>query len=152
MAVPRVRRDGVTEPISEMERLQDEINKLFDFDTDIFGSGLFDRSVSPALDVAERSEEFVVTCELPGVDQKDLNISLSNNILTIKGRKHPPFDEHKVRLYRNEIWSGDFQRTLSLPTSVDPDKISASLKDGILTLSVPKREELKPKQITVNVK
>lgn len=87
MAVTRWRRDGATEPADEIERLQSEINKLFDFESDFFGSGLFDRAYSPALNVVEHGDEFVVTCELPGVDQKDLEISLSNNILAIKGRK-----------------------------------------------------------------
>ncbi len=146
------RWEGVTTPAREIERLQDEINKLFDFDNDLFGSGLFDRSFSPALDVAERGDEFIVTCELPGVEQRDLSISLSNNILTIKGQKKPHFDEEKVRLYRSEIWSGDFQRTLALPATADADKIAANLKDGLLTVAIPKREEVKPKQITVSVR
>lgn len=152
MAVTRYGGSAERGPFTEIERLQDEINKLFDFDHDVFSSSLFDRSMSPAIDVEERTDDFVVTCELPGVERENIDVSLSGNNLTIKGRKSSYFDEDNVRLYRSDIWSGDSQRTLSLPTTADPDKISADLKDGILTVVVPKREEVKPKQISVNVK
>jgi len=150
MAITRWRRGGLVDPVEEMEQLQREINRLFDFDSDESVSGLFDRSVTPAMDVEETADEYWVTCDLPGVEKKDLEVSLSNNILTVKGHKET--HRGKGRVFRDELWSGDFQRTLSLPRSADPEKIGAELQNGVLSIRLPKREEVKPKQITVNVK
>lgn len=145
-------RDGSTmDPIREMERLQDEINDLFTFDRYTGSSGLFDRTVSPALDVVERDEEFVVTCDLPGVDLKDLDISVSENVLTIKGEKHDDKEQKDLKVYRKETWEGGFQRTLSMPKSIDSARTSASLKNGVLTITLPKKEEVRPRQISVKV-
>lgn len=152
MALSRWRRGDLFDPLGEMQNLQREINRLFDFDTEEPVTGLFDRSIAPAMDVEETGEEFIVTCDLPGVDQKDVDVSIASNILTIKGKKRIPENRSKGRMYRDEIWTGDFQRTFSLPNSADPEKISAELKNGVLTLRLAKREEVKPKQITVNVK
>jgi len=114
--------------------------------------GLFDRSFSPAVDVVENPQDFTVSCELPGLDQKDIDVSIASNVLTIKGQKKDEREEKKNKFYRKESWSGSFQRTLPLPSSVDGEKIKAELKNGILTIVLPKREEAKAKQITVNVK
>jgi HSP20 family protein len=152
MAITRWRRGGLIDPVDEMDQLQREINRLFDFDNDESVRGLFDRSVAPAMDVEETADEFWVTCDLPGVERSDIDVSIANNILTVKGHKKAYREKDEGRVYRNETWSGDFQRTLSLPNAADPDKISAELKNGVLTIRLPKREEVKPKQISVNVK
>lgn len=152
MAISRWRRGGLLDPIGDIEQLQRDINQLFDFNTDESVTGLFDRSRAPAMDVEETPDEFLVTCDLPGVEQKDLELTVANNILTIKGKKRPRAASAGARIYRDEIWSGDFQRTLSLPRAADPDKISAELQNGVLTVRLPKREEVKPKQISVSVK
>ncbi len=145
------RNGSMMDPIREMERLQDEINDLFSLDRYPGSSGLFDRTVSPALDVVERDEEFVVTCDLPGVDLKDLDISVSENVLTIKGEKHDDKAQKDRKVYRKETWEGGFQRTLSMPKSIDSARTSASLKNGVLTITLPKREEVRPRQISVKV-
>jgi HSP20 family protein len=150
MAITRWSRDGLIDPVEAMARLQREINSLFDFDSGESASGLFDRASTPAMDVEETPEEFWVSCDLPGVEQRDLEVSISNNILTVKGHKESR--RGKGRIFRDEIWSGDFQRTLSLPSTADPGRITAELKNGVLSIRFPKREEVKPKQITVNVK
>ena len=93
-----------------------------------------------------------MTCELPGLEQKDIDVTIASNVLTIKGQRKNEWEEKRGKVYRKESWSGSFQRTLPLPTSVDGEKIKAELKDGILTITLPKREEAKPKQIAVNVK
>lgn len=152
MAISRWRRGGLLDPIGEIEQLQRDINQLFDFSTDESVTGLFDRAGAPAMDVEETPEEFLVTCDLPGVEQKDLDLSIANNILTIKGKKRSRATNERARVYRDETWSGDFQRTLSLPQAADPEKISAELKNGVLTVRLSKREEIKPKQISVNIK
>jgi HSP20 family protein len=114
-------------------------------------TGLFDRPVSPAIDIVENPGDFKVICELPGIDLKDINVSITANVLTLKGEKKVETEEKRGKYYRKESRSGSFQRTLSLPSSVDAEKVSAELKNGILTITLPKREEEKPKQITVNL-
>lgn len=145
------RNGSMMDPIREMERLQDEINDLFSVDRQTGGSGLFDRTVSPALDVVERNDQFVVTCDLPGVELRDLDISVSENVLTIKGEKHDGKEETGRKVYRKETWEGGFQRTLSMPKSIDSARTSASLRNGVLTITLPKREEVRPRQISVKV-
>lgn len=152
MAITKWRRGGFIDPVEEMEQLQREINRLFDFDNDESVTGLFDRSVAPAMDVEETPDEFIVTCDLPGVEKRDLEVSIANNILTVKGRKAARRGRGDGRVFRDETWSGDFQRTLSLPSTAEPEKITAELKNGVLTITLSKREELKPRQISVSVK
>ncbi len=138
---------GFPDPFREMERIQEEINRLFNFSRIPESAGIFDRAVSPAIDIVENNDSFIVTSDLPGVKPGDLEISVTENVLTIKGEKKA--ENEKARVYRKETWEGSFQRTVSMPMSVDADKVEASLKDGVLTLVLPKREEHKPKQISV---
>ncbi|MBN2737184.1 MAG: Hsp20/alpha crystallin family protein [Spirochaetales bacterium] len=139
-------------PWSEFKALQNEINDLFDMDRFPGNTGLFDRNFSPKIDVVENDQNFVVNCELPGLEQKDLDVSIASNVLTLKGTKKGHHEDGKKgQFYKKETWSGSFQRTLSLPTSVDANKIQAELKNGILTITLPKKEEAKAKQISVNV-
>ena len=152
MAIIRWKDRDLTDPWSDFKRLQNEINNLFDFDHLPSSTGLFDRSFSPAIDVVEGSNDYTVTCELPGLDQKDVDVSIASNVLTIKGQKKDEHEEKKGKFFGKESWSGSFQRTLPLPMSVAGDKVQAELKDGILKIVLPKKEEAKPKQIAVNIK
>jgi HSP20 family protein len=150
MALVRYRNS--IDPWRDFERLRDEINGLFDFDQDYETRGLFDRHVSPALDVVEGRDHFTIMCELPGIDQKDVELSITGNVLTIKGERKADNEKKDEKIYRRESWTGNFQRTISLPRTVDAEKkVDARLENGILTLTLPKREEAKPKQISVNV-
>lgn len=151
MELTKWRNNNLLEPMDEFDRLQDEINKLFDW-TYPSNRGLFDRSLSPAVDIVETSDEIVLTCDLPGVSKDDLDLSISRNVITIKGEKKGEQKKEGAKTFRKETWSGSFQRTLSLPETVDPDKVDASMKDGVLTVKIAKREEVKPRQISVNVK
>jgi len=152
MAIIRWKDRDAYDPWNDFRRLQNEINDLFDFDRLPSSTGLFDRSFSPAIDVVEGSNDYTVTCELPGLDQKEIDVSIASNVLTIKGQKKDEREEKKGKYYKKESWSGSFQRTLPLPTSVAADKVKADLKDGVLTIVLPKKEEAKPKQIAVNIK
>jgi len=145
------RRNQNYESLSEFDRLQREINRLFDFDATPDYTGLFDRTVSPAIDVVETGDDYLVLCDLPGVEQKDVEMSIESNILTIKGEKKLARENKNSKIFRSESWSGSFQRTLSLPNTVDAGRIEAELKDGVLRVRLPKREEVKPKQIAVKV-
>ncbi len=140
-------KDDLFNPFNELDRLQDEINQVFNYNREPVNQGLFDRTVSPAIDVVEDKDGFTVLCDLPGVKLENLDISVTQDVLTIKGEKKE--NENKSKVYRKETWEGSFQRTLALPTSVDGSKVEASFKDGVLKVTLPKREEVKPKQITI---
>lgn len=105
---------------------------------------------SPVVDVSETDSEVVFNCELPGFGKDQINISVENGRLTITGERK--FLEDKSRDYHHvERWYGNFHRTWRLPVSVDAEKTSASLKNGVLTITFPKKAEAKPKQIPVSV-
>ena len=133
---------------TEFNRIRDEINRIFDDDW-MFGPGLFDRALAPSMDVTDDDDKVVVSAELPGVDIKDVDVSVSGNVLTLKGEKKDEHEEKKDNYYHRERWSGSFQRSITLPDAIDPDKVNAEMKDGVLRVTFPKREEVKPKQISV---
>ncbi len=152
MGLVKWKNKSLYDPWNDFRSLQNEINELFDADRFQGYTGLFDRNFSPALDVTESENEYSVICELPGIEQKDIDLSIASNVLTIKGTKKDEKEEKKGKYYRKESWSGSFQRTLPLPVSVNTEKINAELKDGILKITLPKKEDSKPKSINVSVK
>lgn len=105
-----------------------------------------------ALDVAEKDDAFIVKASLPGVNPDDLEITLTDNVLTIKGEIKEDKDFEEGQWHLRERRYGAFQRSITLPTPVDGNKIDATYKDGVITLHVPKVEEVKPKRITVKAK
>ena len=113
--------------------------------------GLLDRTTAPAVDVLEQPEEYLIFADLPGVDKKDLELSVTGTLLRIKGMKKAEETAEKRKFFRKETWAGSFERTIDLPNAVDAEKVSAELSDGVLKVRVPKREEAKPKQISINV-
>jgi len=148
-------------PTQELERwpsdifsVQRDINRLFDnfFRGGAQGDETFSSYWTPAVDISEQENEYIVKMELPGVAKEDVKISLESNILTIKGEKKQEKEEKNKNLHRIERSYGSFQRSFTLPTTVKSDKIDAFFKDGVLTVSLPKMEEAKPKQIEVKVK
>ncbi len=153
-----MRRNGnaLWDPAGELDRIRREIDDIFApsrfFSGNELDRGLFDREFSPAMDVVENEDSFMVTVDLPGIKQDDLDITVANNVLTVKGEKKDEREEKQGKVYRKETWEGTFQRTLSLPAGVDPAKIEADMKDGVLHITLPKQEEAKPRQISVSVK
>lgn len=105
---------------------------------------------SPRVDVRENQDEIVVKADIPGMEKKDLKISVENNLLTIKGERKSEVEEKEVNLYRSERHFGAFQRTFSLSSRVKSDAIRADYRDGVLTVVLPKVEEVKPRQIEIN--
>src|SRR6056297_2145876 len=99
--------------MSEFEHLQNEINNLFNFDYQ-GNRGLFDRPASPPVDVIEKADSLVIRCDMPGISKEDLDLSIARNVLTLKGEKKPEEGKNDEKKYRNETWSGTFQRTLAL--------------------------------------
>ncbi len=141
-------------PLHEFERLRSQINDLFEDDLNYGTTGLFDRSMSPRLDVVETDDALLVACDIPGVEANDIELDVVNSVLSIRGeKKRAGSDPEKddVKNFRRETWYGTFQRTLALPDSVDPDKVSAELKNGVLSIHIAKREERKPKRIGIKV-
>ena len=147
-------RELATFPADVMN-MQREINRMFDnffrggtVDDGSFGTSLW----TPAVDVAEYVDGYQVKVELPGVRKEDVKITMQENILTIHGEKKQEKESQGSSCHRVERSYGSFQRSFTLPTGVKHDKIEASHKDGILTITLPKAEEAKPKQIEVKVK
>lgn len=131
-----------------------EMNQLFNnfFHSDMQDDGSFGLSYwTPAVDVAELENEYIVNVELPGVSKEDVKITLESNILTIRGEKKEEKETKGNNYRRLERSYGSFQRSFKLPTTVKSDKIDAVYKDGLLTITLPKEEEAKPRQIEVKV-
>lgn len=140
---------------SDMLGMQPGFNRIFESFFRGDASEPFDmlRSTwAPSVDIAERDEDYLVKVELPGVNKDDVKITLQDNVLTIRGEKHQENESKDSRYHRVERTYGGFQRSFVLPSAVKSEKIDASYKDGILTVSLPKAEEAKPKQIEVKVK
>jgi len=109
-------------------------------------------AVVPAVDLEENDDAFMITAELPGMDKKDIHITFENNVLSISGEKKAEKEMKEENFHRLERSYGKFQRSFELPGYVDREKIDADYKDGVLTITIPKAEEAKPKQIEVKVK
>jgi len=140
---------------SELFGVQREINKLFE--SFFQGGNQADEAFAssywtPAVDIAEQENQYLVKMELPGVAREDVKISLESNILTVRGEKKQEKEEKDKNFYRVERSYGSFQRSFTLPSSVKSDKIDAVFKDGVLSVALPKSEEAKPKQIEVKVR
>jgi HSP20 family protein len=103
----------------------------------------------PSLDVIDRDNEILVRAEVPGIEKKDLDISLTDNLLTIKGQSSSEKKEEKGDYHRHEISSSSFARSVTLPGAVDSSKATAALKDGILEITLPKLESSRRRNITV---
>lgn len=131
--------------------LRDDLNTLFElpFLAESRSGQLFN-GWSPALDLYQNNDNVVAVLELPGMKKEDIEISLHDGTLTISGERNV---EHQngAKAERNERYIGKFRRSLALPTRVDGNKVSATYRDGILTVTLPKAEDAKPKQIKVDV-
>lgn len=139
------------EPFRGVNTLQDQINRLFD---DIVGRANEESSLTawaPAVDIYETEHELIVKADLPEVDPKDLDVRVENNVLTIRGERKFEKKVDEENYLRVERAYGSFSRSFSLANTVNSEAIKADYHNGVLTLSIPKREEAKPKQIKVNV-
>jgi len=138
-------------PFREVSRLRREMDSLWD---DYFGSGRrglqpLQAVFAPAVDVKETAEAVVVKAEVPGMDAKEINISVTGNVLTIKGEKKSEREEKEENYHLVERSYGSFSRSLTLPAAVDLDNIEAKYDKGVLTVTCPKKEEVKPKPIEI---
>ena len=138
---------------SDFSQLHREMNRMLDtfFRGGVADDGSFGNFWSPAVDIREREDAYLVEVELPGLTKDDVKITMENNILTIQGEKKHEKEEKRGDYHRTERVYGSFQRSFTLPSSVKNDKIEAQYKNGILTVTLPKVEEAKPKAIEVKV-
>ena len=114
-------------------------------------SGTLTSAWLPACDVFEDKDAVKIVAEVPGVTPEDVKISLESNVLTIRGEKKQQAEESSERVHRYERTYGAFERAFSLPTSVDPERIGATYAHGILTVTIPKAERARPREIPVKV-
>ena len=140
------------EPFRGLSTLHDQVNRLFN-DTLFRGQGE-DSAITtwaPAVDIYETPNELVVKADLPDVDEKDIDIRIENNLLTIHGERKFEKNVSEDNYLRVERTYGSFNRSFSLPNTVNADGIKAEYKNGVLTVNLPKREESKPRQVKVAV-
>jgi len=144
---------NVWSPFRHLSALRDEIDRLFESPLDELtrSSQQFLSGWLPTLDLYEDRDHLVLKAEVPGMKKEDIDISLHGDVLTLSGERKEDESFEKADTYRAERFLGKFQRTITLPVSVDANKVQASYKDGILTVTLPKAEEAKPRQIEVKV-
>jgi HSP20 family protein len=132
--------------------LREEIDRLFEMPLmEMTRPSRWFSGWTPALDLFEDKDNLVVKVELPGMKREEIEVSLHEGSLSISGERKSEEKHEEADVYRTERFVGRFQRTVALPTPVAADKVKAHYKDGILTITLPKTEEAKPKHIDVNV-
>ena len=136
------------DPVRELAGMEvDRLNRMF---ADWYGEA-FNRGWLPPVDIYETDQhEVVIKAELPDMKREDINLTFENNVLTLRGERKFEHEAKRDNFHRVERSYGSFSRSFTLPNTVDTSKISASYKDGVLTIRLPQREEAKPKQISVS--
>ncbi len=143
------RNESQLHPFEAFER---DVKRIFDDFFALEPVDLFDSAWVPSLDVEEDEKSIHVRAEIPGIDEKDLNVTLEDNVLTISGEKKEERKEENKRYVLAERRFGSFKRSVALPAEVKADNIKASFKNGVLTVDFEKKEVSQPKRITINVK
>ena len=138
------------DPFQDVLSLREAMNQLVEESFVRPGNGRGQGFV-PALDLSETKDGFLVEAAVPGLKPEDLEITVENNILSIKGEIRQQSEDKQRNYHRTERHFGAFQRTIGLPKTVKADAIKASLEHGVLKLEIPKAEEVKPRKISVNV-
>ncbi len=137
------------EPFREMMALEERLNRLFQQGIGPVRDQESLQAWAPPVDIYETEKEIVLKADLPDVKAEDVDIRLENNVLTLRGERRFEKDVKEENYYRVERQYGSFSRTFSLPGTVDADKIDARYENGVLHVTLPKREEARPKQIRI---
>ena len=148
----RMRGLGIQDPFKELFDLQRNLSQFFEANYD--QTAREDAPLNawtPAVDIFEDDNEFVIKLEVPEVNKEDIKVNLNENVLSISGERRFENEEKRDGYHRVERRYGQFFRSFTLPPNVNPEAINAQCKDGVLRLTLPKREEAKPKQIAVKV-
>jgi HSP20 family protein len=140
------------EPFREFSTLQDRMNRLFrETQGNSPEESLTSSSFAPAVDVYEDEHNVTLKIEVPGIDEKDIDVRIENNTLTVHGERKIEKEEKEENYRRVERQYGSFTRTFNLPPTVEAEKVQADYDKGVLKITLPKKAEAKPKQIKVNV-
>jgi HSP20 family protein len=141
-------------PWSDLVSLQEEMNRLFENSMGVpqQSSGLMGSDFSPAVDVLRNKDHIIVRADIPGISKEDLDVTVLNNRLFIRGEKKRETESDEKNAHRLERFYGSFERVVDLPAPVNPDAIKASFKDGVLEITAPLREEAKPRRVELDVK
>ena len=138
-------------PFTETDRLSQAVNRFFDDNYEGAPARSAQVSWNPAIDVTEDKEKIVLQADLPGLQEKDVDVQIEKDVLTLRGERTLARDAATEEYRRYERVCGAFVRTFTLPPTVDTEKVSAALKDGVLTLTMPKKAEAQPKKISIKV-
>ena len=134
-------------PATELASMEvDRLNRMF---SDLYGGDMFGKGWVPPVDIYTTEHEVVIKAELPEVKREDIAVTFENNVLTLRGERRFENEHNRGNYQRMERYYGTFARSFTIPATIDATRISASYKDGVLTVKLPQREEAKPKQITV---
>lgn len=141
-------------PLRELRSMQDQMNRILNlsWNHDLPSEDIKEGLWQPAVDIYETADSIVIKAELPDVDQKDIEVRIEEGTLILKGERKHEDEVKKENYHRIERYFGSFQRSFSLPTTVDQEKVGASCERGVLTITLPKKEETKPKQINIQIK
>lgn len=140
------------DPFREFNTLQDRMNRLFrDSFSEGREEGLITTAFAPAVDVYEDEHNVTLKIEVPGIEEKDIDVRIENNTLTVRGERKFEKDEKEENYLRVERQYGSFTRTFTLPNTVETENVSANYDKGVLRIKLAKRAEAKPKQIKVNI-
>jgi HSP20 family protein len=142
-------RPGFEDPFADFEHLRRELQLLLDSPSGPARYGTAGSGVFPPMNVTQDADSFYVRAEVPGITASELSISAVKNRLSIAGRREIPNEHERASYHRKERPEGSFNRTLTLPTEIDVERIDARYSDGILTLHLPKAEAAKPRLISV---
>jgi len=134
-------------------RIFPEISTFFDdFFSDFpLAARRTDESWMPSVDIMEKDGEMILRCEIPGVNEKDIDLKIEGNVLTLKGEKKHENENKGDNYHRVESYYGAFSRSFTLPQTVDTEKIRADCKNGVLTVTIPQKPEVRPREIPVSV-
>lgn len=139
------------DPFRNLSSLQEQVNRLFESGMQSRGDNSALTSWAPAVDIYETENELVLKADLPAINDKDLDIRVENNMLTIRGERKFESEVKEDNYLRIERTYGSFSRSFGLPSTVNTEAIKAEYKNGVLTVEMPKRAESKPKQVKINV-
>jgi len=140
-------------PFRDLRSMQDQMNRLLDMAWNReSGEELREGLWQPMVDIYEDETSVIIKAEVPGIDQNDIEVRIEDNTLTLRGERKHDQTVQKENYHRVERYYGSFQRSFSLPHSIDQGNVRATCDKGVLTVTLPKREETKPKQIKVEVK
>ena len=145
MAIQRWRPSGM------LTSLQKDINRLFEDFWPMRREDFEEGMLSPAIDVSEDKDNVYVVADLPGVEEKDIKLNFQNGILSLSGEKSEEKESKGKNFHRVERSYGSFSRSIALPTHIDAEKATAVFKNGVLEVTLPKKEEAKPKEISIRV-